>query len=80
MLSCEPPYELFYKDITYLPQNEVRILIRNSGNKYDYLFDKNGVINIGNLRDICTVIDGMYHSNMECFLISDSKMEFMLPE
>lgn len=80
VLSCEPPYELFYKDIAYLSQNEVRILIRNSGNKYDCLFDKYGVINIESIRDICKVIDGMYDTNMDCYLISDSKMEFTLPK
>lgn len=79
-LSCEPPFELFYKDFSYLPQNEIRVLIRNSANKYDYLFDKYGVINIGDISDICTVIDGMYFKDMDCYLISDSKMEFVLPD
>ena len=80
LLSCEPPFELFYKDLFFLPQNEVRVLVRNSGNKYDYLFDQFGVINIGDISDICTVINGMYHKDMECFLVSDSKMEFTLPD
>ena len=78
-LSCEPPYELFYKDTSFLHQNEIRVLIRNSGNKYDYLFNEYGVINIGDIRDICTIINGIYHKDMECILVSESRMEFTLP-
>lgn len=79
MLAEQAPKELFFKQLRFEHQSEVRVVINTQRKEILDEFDKNnGLINIGDLSDICSVSD-YYFKEMNISL-GERSLLFDLPK
>lgn len=77
-LNVPAPLELFYKHLKFKNQSEFRIVINTKNKKaIKTLEKKDGILNIGNLRDIAEIYD-YYFEDLK-MLINNGIIEYSLP-